>query len=248
MSKAQPKWTEDRTATLISIVGDTQPVTPETVAQAAESLECSTRSVASKLRKMEYEVQSTAKAHGKTYTAEEEDEITAFLEANPNEFTYAEIATQVCGGTRSAKQIQGKILSMDLTGSVKATEQVVRPKSYTDAEEAQLKAMVVEGEMFIEDIADKMGREVNSVRGKILSMSRTDDSITFPTQRTYKEAAVDPIDALEGIGELTVAEIAEKTGKTERGIKTLLTRRGIDCANHKGAARKAKNDAARQAA
>ena len=39
---------------------------------------------------------------------------------------------------------------------------------------------------------------------------------------------------------MTVAEIAEAIEKTERGVKTMLTRRGIDCADYKGAERKAK--------
>jgi hypothetical protein len=42
---------------------------------------------------------------------------------------------------------------------------------------------------------------------------------------------------------MTVAEIAKAADKTERGLKTLLTRRGIDCADYKGAAKRAKAEA-----
>jgi hypothetical protein len=42
---------------------------------------------------------------------------------------------------------------------------------------------------------------------------------------------------------MTVAEIAAAADKTERGIKTLLTRRGIDCADYKGKAKKEKAEA-----
>ena len=43
---------------------------------------------------------------------------------------------------------------------------------------------------------------------------------------------------------MTVTEIADEIGKTERGVKTMLTRRGLTCANHDGAKKAAKNAAA----
>jgi predicted HTH domain antitoxin len=42
---------------------------------------------------------------------------------------------------------------------------------------------------------------------------------------------------------MTVAEIAAAADKTERGIKTLLTRRGIKVADYDGQAKKAKAEA-----
>ena len=42
---------------------------------------------------------------------------------------------------------------------------------------------------------------------------------------------------------MTVDDIAKAVDKTSRGIKTLLTRRGIDCADHKGKAKKEKAEA-----
>ena len=36
----------------------------------------------------------------------------------------------------------------------------------------------------------------------------------------------------------TVEEIADEIGKTVRGVKTMLTRRGLQCANYNGAAKK----------
>jgi hypothetical protein len=43
---------------------------------------------------------------------------------------------------------------------------------------------------------------------------------------------------------MTVEQIAESIDKTVRGVKTMLTRRGITCANHDGAKKAAKNAAA----
>jgi hypothetical protein len=52
---------------------------------------------------------------------------------------------------------------------------------------------------------------------------------------------VDPVAALgDKLVTMKVAEIAAATGKTERGIKTLLTRRAINVADYKGADKAAK--------
>ena len=53
---ALPKWTDERTQSLVDFVGSESPVSQGTVADAAEELETSVRSVSSKLRKMGYEV------------------------------------------------------------------------------------------------------------------------------------------------------------------------------------------------
>ena len=235
MSQTIPKWTDERTAQLEGLVAGMTLVTVEVVTQAAEALSTSTRSISSKLRKMDYEVESTAAATGKTYTAEQEAEITEFLEANPNTYTYAEVAANVLGGSKTAKQIQGKVLSMELTSLVKPTPKVERAKTYTDDEEAKLLGLVNDGG-FIEDIAEAMGKSVQSIRGKILSMSRTNEDITIPKQKNYKtKESVDPIEALGDVSEMTVADIASAIDKTERGVKTMLTHRGVTCKNYDGA-------------
>ena len=40
------------------------------------------------------------------------------------------------------------------------------------------------------------------------------------------------------ITDMTVESIADEIGKTVRGVKTMLTRRGLQCANYNGAAKK----------
>lgn len=235
MSKTQ-KWDAERTATLTSIVGETTPVTTDLVAQAAETLEVSTRSISSKLRNMDYEVESANANATKAYTEDEEAELEAFLNANPATYTYAEVAAKVLGGSRSAKQIQGKILSMELYSLVKASPKVERAKTFTEAEEVKLESLVLAGG-FIEDIAEAMNREVNQIRGKILSMSRVNPSITIPKQKSYATKSVDAFEALGDVSEMTVAEIAAKIEKTERGVRTILTHRGVDCSDWAGAKR-----------
>ena len=238
MSNNVPKWNEEREATLTSIVGSVSPVTAEVVTSAAATLETTTRSVASKLRKMGLEVDSMSKNTSKSYTDDQEAELKDFLEKHDGQYTYAEVASAVLGGDFSAKQIQGKVLSMELTSLVKATPKAESVKLYSDAEETKLLGLLAKGDMFIEDIATAMDRAVNSVRGKILSLSRTNDNITIPKQKNYKtKDSVDPIEALGDISKLTVDEIAEKIEKTARGVKTMLTHRQKTCANYDGAKR-----------
>jgi hypothetical protein len=241
MSKTTQKWDEAREAQLLEVVGKARPVTAAAVNAAAEALEVTPRSISSKLRKMGEEVVSLAKDHVKSYSEAEEAELTKFLTSNSGKFTYAELADKVLKvKPRTAKQLQGKILSMELFSHVKATPVVERVKTYTEAEETKLLGLLKKN-MFIEDIAKEMNKEVSSIRGKVLSMSRTDDTITIPKQREYKSKdAVDPIEALGDISAMTVEEIAEKIGKTPRGVKTMLTHRGLVCKNHDGAKRQEK--------
>ena len=241
-----PKWNEEREATLTSIVGSESPVSVATVEKAADALETTTRSVASKLRKMEFEVDSMSKNTSKKYTEAQEEELSSFLEKHSGQYTYAEVAASVLGGEFSTKQIQGKILSMELTDHVKPTPKPENVKTYSDEEEAKLLGLLAKDGIFIEDVAAEMGREVNSVRGKILSLSRVHEGIVIPKQKNYKtKEVVDPIEALGDISEVTVEEIAEKIEKSVRGVKTMLTHRGLKCANYDGAKRAEKIAAAK---
>ena len=53
-----------------------------------------------------------------------------------------------------------------------------------------------------------------------------------------------PLFGIKGLAlNITVAEIAQAVDKTERGLRTLLTRRGIKVADYDGAAKKAKAEA-----
>ena len=90
-------------------------------------------------------------------------------------------------------------------------------------------------------IADALGKSVNSIRGKALSLLRSGDINAIPKQKETKGSSkVDPLADIENIGDLTVEAIADDIGKTVRGVKTMLTRRGLTCADYDGAARKEK--------
>lgn len=240
-----PAWDEDRTGQLTDIVdGETQPISQAVVAEAAKALGTTNRSIASKLRNMEYKVESAAAgAKAKSYSDAEEAELRTFVEDNAGKFTYAEIATQVLDGSRTPKQIQGKILSMDLFGSVKKTEKAEVVAKYTDAETNQIIEMVQAGN-WLEEIAEAMDRKINSIRGKCLSLLQKEVIDALPKQRDHKEgvSTTDALTALgDEVGEMTVVEIAEAIDKTERGVKTMLTKRGINVQDYQGADRHAKN-------
>ena len=236
----QPRWTDERTQTLVDFVGDESPVSRDTVAEAAENLETTSRSVSSKLRKMGYDVER-AGATPSRFSEDQEDKLRAFLEDNSGEFTYAEIAEAFEGGEFNAKQVQGKVLSMQMTEHVRPAPKPESVKTYSDSEEATFVEMAESG-AFIEDIADALSRPVNSVRGKALSLLRAGTIGEIPKQRETRSAArQDALTELGDISGMTVVEIAEAIEKTTRGVKTMLTRRGLKAADYDGAAKAQKN-------
>ena len=236
---ALPKWTDERTDALTNFVGEESPVSQATVAEAAESLETSTRSISSKLRKMGYEVELASSAGGKSFTETQEATLHAFVTDNSGQYTYAQIAEHFESGSFSPKSIQGKILSMELTEHVAPAPKVESVRTYSEAEETTFIEMVNDGG-FVEAIAEALDRSVNSVRGKALSLLRSGDIAAIPRQETTKGSSnVDPLADVD-VTSMTVEAIAESIGKTARGVKTMLTRRGLTAADYDGAAKAAK--------
>jgi hypothetical protein len=241
MTEKAKKWSDANVEQLLSIVGSESPVSASTVEQAAEALGLSVRSVAAKLRNLDKEVTSMAKDKVSAFTEEEGVALANFVAANAGQYTYKEIAEQFLDGKFNNKQVQGKILALELTGSVKAAEKVEAVKSYTEAEEAKFVSLVESGK-FIEDIATALAKTLPSIRGKALSLLRAGQIDKIPAQKeSHAKESGDAVEALGAdIATMTVAEIAKATDKTERGVRTLLTRRGIKVADHDGLAKKQK--------
>ena len=237
---ALPKWTDERTAELTSFVGDESPVSQSTVAEAAVQLETSTRSVSSKLRKMGFDVELASATSTRAFSDAQEATLSSFVSVNSGQYTYADIASHFEGGAFSPKSIQGKILSMELTDHVKPAPKPESVKTYTDAEEATFVEMV-NGGSFVEEIAEALGKTVNSVRGKALSLLRAEAIVAIPKQKETKGASkADPLADLGDVAAMTVEQIADAIGKTARGVKTMLTRRGLVAADYDGASKKEK--------
>ena len=244
MTEKAKKWSDDTVTQLLAIVGKASPVSVELVEQAAETIGVTVRSVASKLRQLDREVASMAKEKVAAFNPEQSDALADFVNANAGKYTYKDIAEQFEAGSFSAKQIQGKLLAMELTGSVKPAEKVEAARTYSEAEEATFIKMAQSGK-FIEEIAVTLGKSIPSVRGKALSLTRKNQIDRIPAQKdSHAKNQVDPVVALgASIANMTVAEIAKSVDKTERGLKTLLTRRGIKVADYDGQAKKAKAEA-----
>lgn len=219
---------------------DVSKITAELAQETGKDV--TSRSVGSKLRKEGFEVQKASEVNKSPWTAEHEAELTAFLNDYAGQYTYAEIAAAVVGGTYTAKQVQGKILSLELTSAVKPTEKVAAARSFTPEQEADFINMVAQGAT-VEAIGEKFGKTAQQVRGKALSLHREGRISVMPVQEVSNAKARE--DALAGLDleSMTVAEIAAKVGKTERGVKSMLSRRGLAAKDHDGVAKRAKLDA-----
>jgi hypothetical protein len=185
------------------------------------------RSVTAKLRKLGVEVPKKPGA-APIFSADETEALGEFLTDNSGEHTAEEIAThfsEVWGREVTARQVNGKALSMEKTGDIKPAEKKVAVRTYTEAEEATIAQLVAAGK-FLEDIATALGREVNSIRGKLLSMG-----LKAP-QRDKKATKSDPYEGIEDMLDKSVEEIATAFDKTVRGVKTVLTRRGLSCSDY----------------
>jgi 4-hydroxyphenylpyruvate dioxygenase-like putative hemolysin len=128
---------------------------------------------------------------------------------------------------------------MQLTEHVKPTPKVESVRTFSDAEEVEFVKHATNG-AYLEDIAEALGRTVNQIRGKALSLLRQGSIASIPAQKESKAAAkADPLEGVN-VASLSVEEIAEQIGKTARGVKTMLTRRGLTASNYDGAAKAAK--------
>tara|TARA_Y100000034_G_scaffold136800_1_gene215896 strand:+ start:21286 stop:21972 length:687 start_codon:yes stop_codon:yes gene_type:complete len=215
------EYTEEMTARMEEVCADG--VTETVIVQLMEEFDYPRRSVTAKLRRQGYDVPQKPK-DAPTFTKEEGDALVAFLEANEGTYTAEEIATDHFSKFTS-KQINGKALSLEMTAFIKPAAKKVAPKTYTDEQEDTIRSMVGDN-AFIEDIADALGKSVNSVRGKLLSME-----LKAP-QRDKKDNRKDAYEGIEHHLDETVESLAERYSKTERGVKTVLARRKLACSDY----------------
>lgn len=202
-------------------------LTEETIEALMAEFDFPRRSVTAKLRKLGYDVPKKPGA-APVFSAEESEELLNFLQDNDGAHTAEEIAahfSDAWGREVTARQINGKALSLEMTGNIKPAEKKVAPRTYSEEEEAKIVSMVEAGK-FLEEIAEAVNRPVNSVRGKLLSMGLK------AAQRDKKTAKSDPYEGIEDMLDRTVEEIAQAFDKTVRGVKTVLTRRGLACSDY----------------
>lgn len=233
-------WTEELTAKLVSIVGqdtDTE-ISQEVISQTAESLDVGVKNVATKLRHMGYPTEKVATAS--VWPDEDTSKLHDYLTNNSGVSTAAETATQLFGEKYSQAQVRGKALSMNLASNFKKVEPKVAESKYTEDETNLIISMTQDGKS-IEDISAAIDKEVNSIRGKCLSLVQKNLIEKIPYTSQLKQTTVQSaIDTVEDVTVMTVADIAVAIERTEKGVKAILTNRGLDCVDWKGSERKAK--------
>lgn len=225
------KWTDDVTAQLRDAVSDAvAPIPYSVVEEVATNIGTSARSVASKLRSLDYEVEAKG-AKPATFSAEDTKILSDFLAANNGKYNIHSLAETFLGGKYTSKQLQGKVLAMELSDHLLPTPKKEVPSKYTPEQEAKIVSMANSGSC-IEDIAEALEVEVKSIRGKLLSLLRKEQITAIPKSKTPpKDTKVDPFEGLE-VETMTVEEIATKIGKTARGVKAMLTRRHISAKDY----------------
>jgi len=223
---AKFEYTEEMVARMESACGGG--INEDIIESLCEEFDFPRRSVTAKLRKLGYDVPTKPKA-APAFDESETEALVAHLEANSGNQTAEEIAAHFSGewGREvTSRQVNGKALSLEMTAHIKPAEKKVTPRTYTEAEEAQITDMA-NGGSYLEDIAEALGKSVNSVRGKLLSMQ-----LKAP-QRDKKNSKSDSYEGIDEVAaSMTVAQLAEHYGKSERGVKTVLTRRGLTASDY----------------
>lgn len=234
-------WNDENTATLVGLAGTGSEISQEQLVAIADEMGTTSRSIGAKLRRMDYDVAKAA-PKASAWTEGQEAALTSLVNDNANALTYAEIAASFEGGAFNAKQIQGKLLSMELFGLVRKADKVAPQRTYTEAEETQFVALANDGAS-METLAEAFDKPIASVRGKALSLLKSEHISGMPKQE--KSSAKARVDIFEGVdvASLTIEQLVEATGKTARGIKSTLSRRGVACSDYDGASKRAKLDA-----
>lgn len=211
------KYTEEMVAKLQADLASG--ATPEKIASLAAEFEFPTRSISAKARKLGIEVPTAE--HGPVFSQDETEAFRNFVTSRSAQLTAEEIGKEFAGGKFTTKQISGKALALELTSHIKPAEKKAVVRLYTAGEEGKIASMVAAGKC-LEEIADALGKPIPSVRGKLLSME-----LKAP-QRDKKEKKAGAYEGIEKCAaSMTVAELAVKFEKTERGVKTVLTRKGL---------------------
>lgn len=98
--------------------------------------------------------------------------------------------------------------------------------------------MCVTGALFFVELRkNKIGSSVEQADGP----HSVSTGGTIGTVSSQEKTTSELLDAIRSrIASMTVAELAKETGKTERGIRTYLTRHGINAKDYDGASKKAK--------
>ena len=103
-------------------------VTEEVIESLMEDFDFPRRSVTAKLRKLGYDVPKKPGA-APVFSAEETEALSAYLTENSGVYTAEDISASFADGKFTARQINGKALSLEMTSHVKPAEKKVTPRT-----------------------------------------------------------------------------------------------------------------------
>ena len=192
-------------------------------------VEFNQRSLGGKLRYMGYTLEKKGAVVGvKSYTDEEEATIREMC-SDPDNLPFQEDVAAAVG--RECKSIGGKLVSMKIYGVLKR-DKVVNdtPKLFTEADEVVINEMVdAEGDTFVEDIAEALGKEVKQVRGKLAGMRikgvLTRNKVTRAA-KLYTDELLASIQVMLD-ADKTLEEIADKFTLKVSGLHSTLAKKGM---------------------
>ncbi len=196
------------------------------------------RSVGSKLRYMTYNLEKkTAKTEAKKYSEEDEATIREMC-ADPDNLPFMEAVAEAVG--RDCKSIGGKLVSMNIFG-VKKEHLAVKDtvKLFTPEDEDTLSTLcanIGSEDVFVEDLAEAVGKGIKQVRGKLAGM-RIKGVQT--RNKVAKAAKVYTDEVLETIQEMldadnTLEVIAETLTLNVKGLHSVLAKKGMVEKSSKG--------------
>ena len=186
------------------------------------------RSIAGKLRHMDYDLARKTTAASK-YTPEMEETIRQMC-ADEDNLPSQEALAEALGV--SCQSIGGKLISMGIYGvkkEHKASSDYER--KFTPEDEATIIEMVnAPGDTYIEDIAEKLGKTVNQVRGRLAGMRIK--GVLTRDKKANKKARIYTDELLASIKEdidagISLEDIAEKFNLNFVGLRSIAGKKGL---------------------
>lgn len=132
--------------------------------------EFSEKSLTAKIRFLGGKVERKTKEERVKVFSDEDEAIILEMTSDPDNLPYVEDIAERLG--KEVKQVRGKLVSMRIKG-VKTKNMKPKPlKLFTEEETSIIEDMIkdIENLPFVEDIAERLGKEVKQVRGKLASM------------------------------------------------------------------------------
>ena len=198
-------------------------------------VEFSQRSIAGKLRYMGYALElKAAVVATKSYTEDEENTIRTMCADKDNLPSMEDVAGAV---GRDCKSIGGKLVSMKIYGVKKANPKAEPVKLFTPEDEATIVELVnAEGDTFIEDIVEAVGKTLSQVRGKLASMRVKGVQTRNKVGRKGKIYTDEMLEKIQGMLDAgnELKDIAAELELKATGLHSILAKKGMIAKTSKG--------------